>query len=161
MGGAGGMEGVAGEVETSKLSFDQAVAAHDAGTSPKLDVLRAQVDYQNEQQSLISAKNQFEKDRLALARAIGLPLDQAFNLTDKVPYAAFDQLDPQVAFEQALKERKDLQASAEQVKSASAENTSAWAYQLPVASFTGDFGDIGTTPGHSHSSYTATGQVSA
>jgi outer membrane protein TolC len=60
-----------------------------------------------------------------------------------------------------LKVRKDLQASAEQVKSASAEKTSAWAYQLPVASFTGDFGDIGTTPGHSHSSYTATGQVSA
>ncbi len=155
------IEAVTAELATSKLSFDQAVAAHDAGTSPKLDVLRAQVDYQNEQQSLISAKNQFEKDKLALARAIGLPLDQAFNLTDKVPYAAFDQLDPQVAFEQALKVRKDLQASAEQVKSASAEKTSAWAYQLPVASFTGDFGDIGTTPGHSHSSYTATGQVSA
>jgi outer membrane protein TolC len=155
------IEAVTAELATSKLSLDQAVAAHDAGTSPKLDVLRAQVDYQNEQQSLISAKNQFEKDKLALARAIGLPLDQAFNLTDKVPYAAFDQLDPQVAFEQALKVRKDLQASAEQVKSASAEKTSAWAYQLPVASFTGDFGDIGTTPGHSHSSYTATGQVSA
>src|SRR5260370_40675220 len=120
MGGAGGMEGVAGEVETSKVSLDQAVGAHDAGTSPKLDVLRAQVDYQNEQQSLISAKNGFEKDKLALARAIGLPLDQAFNLTDKVPYATFDQLDPQVALQQALKVRKDLQAAAEQVKSASA-----------------------------------------
>jgi outer membrane protein TolC len=29
-----------------------------------------------------------------------------------------------------------------------------------VASFSGDFGDLGTTPGHSHSTYTATGQVS-
>src|SRR5260370_37980282 len=143
MGGAGGMEGVAGEVETSKLSFDQAVAAHDAGTSPKLDVLRAQVDYQNEQQSLISAKNQFEKDKLSLARAIGLPLDQAFNLTDKVPYAAFDQLYPQVAFEQALEVRKDQQASAEQVKSASSEKNSAWAWQLQVSRLTVDFGYIG------------------
>jgi outer membrane protein TolC len=26
-------------------------------------------------------------------------------------------------------------------------------------SFVGDFGDLGTTPGHSHSSYTATGQL--
>ena len=155
------IDAVTAQLATSKVSLDQAVAAHDAGTSPKLDVLRAQVDYQNQQQSLISAKNQFEKDKLALARTIGLPLDQAFNLTDKVPYASFDQLDPQVAFEQALKVRKDLQASAESVKAASAEKTSAWAYQLPVVSFSGDFGDIGTTPGHSHSSYTATGMVSA
>ena len=35
------------------------------------------------------------------------------------------------------------------------------AQQLPAASFSGDFGDIGTTPGHSHGTFTATGQVSA
>jgi outer membrane protein TolC len=153
------VEAVTAELATAKVTLDQAVAAHDAGTSPKLDVLRAQVDYQNEQQTLISAKNQLAKDKLALARAIGLPLDQEFRLTDLVPYAAFNDVDPQTAFDQALKTRKDLQASAEQVKASSAQKTSAWAYQLPVASFTGDFGDLGTTPGHSHSSYAATGQV--
>jgi len=96
-----------------------------------------------------------------LARAIGLPLDQEFQLTDKAPYAALEQVNPETAFEQALKARKDLAASAEQVKAARAEKTSAWAAQLPVASFSGDFGDLGTTPGHSHGTYTATGQVSA
>jgi outer membrane protein TolC len=30
-----------------------------------------------------------------------------------------------------------------------------------VATFTGDFGDLGTTPAHSHGTYSATGQVSA
>jgi outer membrane protein TolC len=30
-----------------------------------------------------------------------------------------------------------------------------------VASFSGDFGDLGTTPAHSHGTYTATGQVTA
>lgn len=154
------IEAVTAELATSKISLDQAVAAHDAGTSPKLDVLRAQVDYQNEQQSLISTKNNFEKDKLALARTIGLPLDQAFHLTDPVPFAALDHVDPQTAFEQALKSRKDLAAYAEQVKGASAEKTSAWAYQLPVASFSGDFGDQGTTVGHSHGTYTANGQIS-
>jgi outer membrane protein TolC len=155
------IEAVMAELATSKVSLDQAVAAHDAGTSPKLDVLRAQVDYQNEQQSLISTKNNFEKDKLALARTIGLPLDQAFQLTDHAPYAALDHVDPQAAFEQALKTRKDLQAYAEQVKSAQAEKTSAWAYQLPVASFSGDYGDMGTTPGHSHGTFSATGEISA
>src|ERR1700744_3351487 len=44
------IEAVTAELATSKVSLDQAVAAHDAGTSPRLDVLRAQVDYQNEEQ---------------------------------------------------------------------------------------------------------------
>jgi outer membrane protein TolC len=154
------IEAVTAELATSKVSLDQAVAAHDAGTSPRLDVLRAQVDYQNEQQSLISAKNNLEKDKLALARTIGLPLDQIFRLTDLAPFKALDNVDPQAAFVQALKSRKDLAAYAEQVKSAKDEKTSAWAYQLPVASFSGDYGDIGTTPGHSHGTFSATGQVS-
>ena len=153
------IDAVTAELATSKLSLDQANAAHNAGTSPKLDVLRAQVDYQNEQQRLISAKNDFEKDKLALARAIGLPLDQQIRLTDHAPYAALDGLDPQAAFAQALKTRKDLAASEEQVKAAAAEKKSAWAYQLPVASFSGDIGDLGETPGHSHGTFTATGQV--
>ncbi len=151
---------VTAELATSKVSLDQAVAAHDAGTSPKLDVLRAQVDYQNEEQSLISTKNNFDKDKLALARTIGLPLDQAFHLTDEAPFQALNHVDPQTAFEKALRTRKDLAAYAQQVKAAQDQKTSAWAYQLPVASFSGDYGDIGQTPGHSHETFSATGKVS-
>jgi outer membrane protein TolC len=154
------VEAVNAELATSKVTLDQATAAHDAGTSPRLDVLRARVDYQNEQQSLISTTNQLAKDKLALARTIGLPLDQDFRLTDNTPYAALDQPDPALAFAQALKTRKDLQAADETVKSARATKTSAFAGQLPVVSFSGDFGDQGTTPGHSHGTYTATGEVS-
>jgi outer membrane protein TolC len=154
------IEAVNAELATSKISLDQATANHDAGTSPRLDVLRAQVDYQNEQQSLISAKNSLEKDKLALARTIGLPLDQQFNLTDLVPFKALDNVDPEAAFIQALKARKDLAAYAEQVRATDAEKSSAKAYQYPVVSAAGDYGDIGTTPGHSHGTFSATGQIS-
>jgi outer membrane protein TolC len=154
------IEAVNAELATSKISLDQATANHDAGTSPRLDVLRAQVDYQNEQQSLISAKNNLEKDKLALARTIGLPLDQQFRLTDLVPFKALDNVDAQAAFVQALKARKDLAAYAEQVKAANDEKSAARAYQYPVASVAADYGDIGTTPGHSHGTFSATGQVS-
>ena len=155
------IEAVNAELATSKVTLDQAVAAHDAGTSPRIDVLRAQVDYQNEQQSLISAVNQLAKDKLALARTIGLPLDQTYRLTDLVPYKALDAMDPEQAFARALKTRKDLAASAEQVKAAKAAKTAAFADQLPVLSANGDFGDLGTTPGHSHGTYTATGELTA
>ncbi len=149
------------ELATSKVSLDQATASHDAGISPRLDVLRAQVDYQNEQQTLISTTNQLAKDKLALARVIGLPLDQAFNLTDTEPYAALDNLNPDDAFARALKTRKDLAAQSEQVAAAKAQKTSAFATQLPTAKFSGDFGDIGETVNHSHDTYTATGKLEA
>jgi outer membrane protein TolC len=152
---------VKAEMDTSKVSLDQATAGHEAGTSPRLDVLRAQVDYQNEQQQLISTVNQLAKDKLALARTIGLPLDQKFELTDTTPFAALETPDPEAAFQQALKQRKDLAAAAEQMKAANAAKKAAFDEQLPAASFSGDFGDLGTTPGHSHGTYTATGSVSA
>ena len=152
---------VKAEMDESKVSLDQATAAHDAGTSPRLDVLRAQVDYQNEQQTLISAKNQLAKDKLALARAIGLPLDQKFELADQTPFVALETPDPAAAFQQALKQRKDLAAAAEQLKAGAAGKKAAWAEQLPSASFSGDYGDLGETPGHSHSTYSATGQITA
>ena len=152
---------VTAELATAKLSLDQATASHDAGVSPRLDVLRAQVDYQNEQQALISTSNQLAKDKLSLARAIGLPLDQAFRLTDSEPYAALDNLDPAAAFAQALKNRKDLAAANEQVAAAQAQMKAARSEQLPTVQFSGDFGDIGQTVDHSHGSYSATGSISA
>ncbi len=60
-------------------------------------------------------KNQYEKDKIALARAIGLPLEQKFQLTDQAPYAALDNLDPDTAVKQALVNRNDLKAMQEQV----------------------------------------------
>ncbi len=155
------IDAVVAELKTSKLSFDQAVAAHDAGTSPRLDVLRAQVDYQNEQQTLISTTNQLAKDKIALARAIGLPLDQRFALSDTAPYKALDNLDPDAAFDRAFNARKDLAASEEQVKASESQKKAAVADQYPTLFASGDYGDICTTPGHSHGTFTATGQLSA
>jgi len=155
------IDAVNAELATSKVSFDQATAAHDAGISPRLDVLRAQVDYQNEQQNLISATNQLAKDKLSLARVIGLPLDQAIRLSDTEPYAALDNLDAQAAFAQALKNRKDLAAASEQVAAARAQKTAAFADQLPTVKLSGDYGDIGETAAHSHGTFSATGKVEA
>ena len=152
---------VEAQIAASKLSLDQATAAHEAGTSPRLDVLRAQVDYQTQQQNLISTRNQYAKDKISLARTIGLPLDQEFNLVDTAPYAAMDTPAAEVAFQQALKNRKDLAADAERLESAKASQKAAFDEQLPTLEATGDFGALGNTFGHSHGTYTATGQISA
>jgi outer membrane protein TolC len=154
------IQAVQAELDSSKLSFDQATDNHEAGTSPRLDVLRAQVDYQSEEQSLIAAVNELAKDKLGLARAIGLPLDQKFELTDATPFQALDTPDPEAAFEQALKQRKDLAAAAEQTKAAEASKKAAFDDQLPTVTASGNFGDEGETVNHSHGTYTAEGQLS-
>ncbi len=154
------IQAVDAELASAKLSYEQAVDAHEAGTSPRLDVLRTQVDYQSEQQTLISTTNQLAKDKLALARAIGLPLDQKYELTSTTPFQAFDTPDPEAAFEQALKQRKDLAAAAEETKAAAAASKAASDDQLPSVSVSGNYGDMGETFAHSHGTFTATGQIS-
>jgi outer membrane protein TolC len=151
---------VQAQVATSKVSLDQAVANHDAGTAPLLDELRAKVDYQTLEQQLIVAKNAWEKDKLALARTIGLPLAQGFILTDRVPFAAFDQLDVEATIQQAETNRKDLAAMVEQTKAAEEQRKAATADRLPTLKFDADYGDIGTTLGHSHGTEDVTGALS-
>ena len=148
------------ERANAKVSLDQATANHEAGTSPKLDVLRAQVDYQNDDQQVIQAQNNLEKDKLNLARAIGLPLDQKFHVAEAAPFTAATPTTTEQAFADATRNRKDLAASAERVKGAESQKSAARAEYYPTAGFSGDFGDLGTTPGHSHGTYTATGQIS-
>ncbi len=148
------------QVASSKVSLDQAVANHQAGTSPQIDELRARVDYQTQQQYLISDQNAYEKDKLALARAIGLPLEQKFVLTDRVPYAPLDAMDPQTALQTAYSTRKDLQALEQQVQGAQASHKGARAERLPTLAFEGDYGDIGPTLGHSHGTFDAVGTAS-
>jgi outer membrane protein TolC len=148
------------QVATSKVSLDQAVANHQAGTAPLLDELRARVDYQTLEQQLIVARNSLEKDKLALARTIGLPMDQKFNLADKAPYAAFDQLDVDATIRQAHVNRKDLAAMVEQASAAEQQRKAATADRFPTLKFDGDYGDIGTNLGNSHGTFDVTGTLS-
>jgi len=151
---------VEAEVATAKVSLDQAVANHQAGTAPLLDELRARVDYQSLQQQLIAAQNSMEKDKLQLARVIGLPLAQSFNLIDKAPYAPFDRLDANALIQQAEANRKDLAAMVEQDAAAAEQRKAATAARFPTFSASADYGDIGTTLAHSHGTVDATGSVS-
>ena len=151
---------VEAQVATAKISLDQAVANHEAGTAPLLDELRARVDSQSLDQQLIVARNAFEKDKLALARTSGLPLAQSFTLANNVPYAAFDQIDIEAAIRQAHANRKDLAAMLEQTRAAQEQRKAATAERLPTLKFDGDYGDIGVNVNSSHGTGNATGKLS-
>jgi outer membrane protein TolC len=152
---------VQAQVGTAKVSLDQAVNSHQAGTAPLLDELRARVDYQTLEQQLIVAQNALAKDRLALARTIGLPLAQKFNLADKAPYAAFDLIDVDTTIKQAHANRKDLAAMMEQTRAAEEQRKAATADRYPTLKADVDYGDIGVNVRHSHGTVNASGTVSA
>jgi outer membrane protein TolC len=147
------------QVQTSKVSLDQAASNHSAGTAPKLDELRARVDNQSLQQQLITARNAWEKDKLALARIIGLPMAQKFDLADKVPYSEFDKPDVQAAIKEALANRKDRQASAELTTANVDQRKAATDDRLPTIKAEADYGDIGVNIRHSHGTGDATGTL--
>jgi outer membrane protein TolC len=149
------------QVATAKISLNQAVANHEAGTAPLLDELRARVDYQTLEQQLIVAQNGLEKDKLALARVIGVPLAQKFNLIDTAPYSAFDLIDVDAAIRDAHANRKDLSAMVEKTKAVEDQRKSATAERLPKVAFAGDYGDIGVNVRHSHGTGDAQGTLSA
>ncbi len=153
--------GVQAQVDTAKLSLDQAVARHQAGVSPRLDELRARVDFQTQQQSLIAAQNQYDKDKIALARVIGLPLDQQFDLTDTAPYAALDHVDESQAMQQALAHRNDLKAAEQQVLAAQQAKSAATFERLPQLNFEIDYGEIGVNPNSSYGTLNLAGTLSA
>ncbi len=150
---------VQAQVQTSQISLNQAIDNHRNGVSPRIDELRARVDYQTQEQSLIAATNQFQKDEIALARSVGLPLDQKFELTDQAPYSQFDTPTMDTAMAEAVKNRSDLKAAEEQVQAAEKSLSAAHAERYPAVTAEVDYGELGVNPGNSYATLNATGKA--
>jgi outer membrane protein TolC len=142
------------------VAFNQAKAQHDAGVGTNLDMLRAQVQLQTQQQAVISAENAFAKDKIALNRLIGLPADQEITLTDTAPYAEFAELPLQDAMHLAFQRRKDLLGLEAQLQVAAQAHKAVKTERLPSLAFDGYYGVIGEIGGLYHGVFSATGKVS-
>ncbi|HEV2350996.1 MAG TPA: TolC family protein [Terriglobia bacterium] len=153
------VDAAAAELKTAQAIYDRAVDLKKAGTVPAIDVLRAQVELQAEQQRLMFVQNAFLKQKLSLARAIGLPTGQEFALSDKIPYAPAPPLPLDQALELALKSRSDFQSAVALVRAAESNKKAARGEGLPALRFNADYGDIGLSPGNSHGTFTVAANV--
>ena len=138
------------QVKTAQVLYDQSSDQLKAGTSPSIDALRAQVELQTQQQQLISVENQFEKDKLALARVIGLPLGQKFALTTKTAFTPLESLTPEEALTRAYASRADYLAVMAELHAAESARKAAAAGYYPTISLDADYGDIGVNFANSH-----------
>ncbi|MGE5359522.1 MAG: TolC family protein, partial [Bacteroidales bacterium] len=140
---AGEIQASQAQVATSQALYNRAVVMKNSGVVPAIEVLRAQVQLQAQQQRLIFFQNEFEKRKLSLARAIGLPLAQKFEVTDKAPYAELEPMSLEAALDEAYRSRADLQAAAALVRAAEDTRSAAQGRYLPSVNFTADTGKIG------------------
>jgi outer membrane protein TolC len=135
----------------------QATLSHDAGVGINLDVLRARVQLQAEQQALVRAQNTFAKDKIALDRLMGLPAEQELTLTDAVPYAELAELPLDQTLALAYQRRKDLLELEAQLEVAERAQKAVKYERVPSLAFDGYYGVLGETGGLSHGVFTVQG----
>lgn len=142
------------QVTTAQALYNLAVDQKAAGVVPGIEVLRAQVELQAQQQSLIVAENQFAKDKLSLARAIGLPTGQEFSLADGMAFVPIPAVTLEDAVQRALKERPDYQSAQARVRSAELDKKAAQSLRLPSLGISADYGALGQRPWQNHGTFT-------
>lgn len=144
--GAARVETAQAQVETAKALYDKAVAQQQAGVAPAIDTLRAQVEYQSRQQQLIAATNDFAKQKISLARVVGLAPGQEFVLADKAPYEPFPVPDLETSLQRAYSLRSDYKAAHDRLVAAQLERNAATAEYFPTLDVAANYGEIGPAP---------------
>jgi outer membrane protein TolC len=144
------VESATSQRDTAKALFQQASDQKTSGLASAVDVLRSQVQLQSREQKLISAQNALAKEKLVLARAIGLPLGQSFEITTRAPYHDLTPPSLDEAIEGAYKSRPDFQSQLNRVRSAELERQAASAERYPSIGTEVNYGLTGVNPGSSH-----------
>jgi outer membrane protein TolC len=144
------VESATSQRDTAKALLQQASDQKAAGLASAVDVLRSQVQLQSREQKLISARNDLAKQKLVLARAIGLPLGQQIEAITRVPYQDMTPTSLDEAIQSAYKTRSDFQSQVSRVRSAELAREAASAERYPSLGAETDYGLSGVNPGSSH-----------
>lgn len=147
-------------LKTDATLLDQAHQEHLAGTAANLDELRARVQYQQQQQAVIAAQDNFEKAKIALNRQIGLAPEQQIRLTDSEPYAELEPMTIEAARAEAYENRQDFQMLKQELRVAELERRATAHQRFPTLTFGGNWGVTGITGGVYHETFAAVGTLS-
>ncbi|MDQ2767399.1 MAG: TolC family protein [Gemmatimonadota bacterium] len=116
-----------------------------AGVGVALDVTRAQSQFATVRAQLIVARNERDRSRLDLLRALGQPLTANVSLADSLTGLVIRDttIDESSAIDGAMRARPDLRAADEQIRAAEQQVMAIKAERLPSLSAFGDYGYIG------------------
>lgn len=146
-------------VRQDEVVYGHARAEKEAGVGINLDVLRAQVQLQAEEQEVIRDEAAVAKDKISLNREMGQPAGQELELTDAIPFRELDELTLEEAKALAAQHRKDLLGQQAQLAAAEEVSKAVKYEYVPAVGFGGFYGVLGETTGLYHGVFTAEGRL--
>jgi outer membrane protein TolC len=147
------------QLQSANAVFDQSKQQLEQGLIAKVDADKNEVQALTHQQRLLSLKNDLAKQKINLARMIGLPANDQYDLSDEVPFAPAAPITIEEALAQAFQQRADLKAADAQVRAAERAHSAARAERYPSLGVTADYGGIGVNPSQLETTYTAVATV--
>ncbi len=125
-------------VEQTESHLKQAQAFFHAGSKPRFDVTRAEVDVNNANLSLINAKNSVRIRTIALNNAMGIDPAQTTQITDALPQVPLLPTLEQAQAE-ALKNRPEFNKAEADIEAAKARVKAEESNYLPTLSASGAY----------------------
>ncbi len=125
-------------LETAKAHLAQAEAFYRAGSRPRFDVTRTEVEVNSAQLGLLNAANGVRVSRLTLGNAVGVQLADDLEIED-VPLALVEPPDLTTAQRDALQKRPEMLKTAAEIEAAEARLNAEQALYLPNISAAGSY----------------------
>ena len=148
------------QLQVARTLEDQTANQVRSGLSPEIDQFRATVQRQTNEQRVTVAQANVDKDKLTLARLIGLPSGQQFRITTAAPYVAWNGPGLEALLQQARQNRADIKSAQAAAEASGLSRKAAQAERLPGLSLNGYYGRVGSTLSQSDHTYTVAATVS-
>jgi outer membrane protein TolC len=153
------IESARAQLETAKALYKQTDERRQAGLNAQIDSNRSRVQLQTQQQRVTTIENDLAKQKINLARIIGLPPNEHFELEGSITFSPAPTMTPENALKQAMDRRADLKAAEAQVRASERSVAAAKAERYPTLGLSADYGAIGMNPSNSHGTFTVTGSL--
>jgi outer membrane protein TolC len=147
------------QLQTARDIYEQTLKRRQAGIAAQIEVNRALVQQQTQQQRIATLQNDLARQKINLARITGLPVNDNFDVSDSLAFAEPPPLNVEDALHAALDSRADLKAAEAQVRAAERVRTAARAERLPSLGVSADIGAIGPRFSQTEHTYTVTGSL--
>ncbi|MCU1330908.1 MAG: outer rane efflux protein [Bryobacterales bacterium] len=147
------------QLETAKSIYEQTLKRRQAGVAAQIEVNRALVQQQTQQQRIATLENDLSRQKINLARVTGLSVNDNFDVADALSFAEPPALTVDDALHAAFATRADLRAAEAQIRAAERIRTAARAERLPSLGVSADIGAIGPRFSQTEHTYTVTGSL--
>lgn len=127
------------QAKSAQSIYDQAVQQRDAGAKSTIEVNRSRVELQSRQLQLLAQQGEIKKQKMALARLIGLSADREIIPVEALTGSAPDLPSLDTLYDRAT-ERYDIKSIEAQLRAAEQSRKAAGAERLPSIRLSGFYG---------------------